>query len=372
MYRGPVAEIDLNALLHNFQTIKINVPHRQIIPVVKADAYGHGAVEISHFLLKQGIEYLAVAFTGEARILRDSGIDCKIIVLFDRDVSECIELNLIPVVHSTSAALGFSKEAQKKNTVLDVHIKIDTGMGRLGLTGEHILDELLNISKMPGIQVTGILSHFSEADLNDRTFAIHQLKKFISIRDALSINLNKYIFSYIANSAAVMSFPDAYLDAVRPGIMLYGYSPLSYDITSNNHNFYNKLIPVMTIKTKILSLRNVPEGTPISYGRTFITKRKSRIGVIPLGYADGFSRLFSNNAEVLVKGKRAPVVGRVCMDMTMIDVTDIKDVKEDDEVTIIGSQGEEKITAYELAKKANTITYEILTSLGSRARRVYV
>lgn len=372
MLRGPVAEISLSALLHNFQTIKNNVHNRHVIPVVKADAYGHGSIEISRLLQKQGVSYLAVAFTGEARILRESGINCQIIVLFDKDAGECIELNLIPVIHSIESAHEFSKEAKKRNTHLNVHIKIDTGMGRLGLLGESIMEEILTISKMPGIQVTGILSHFSEADLRDRTFALYQLNKFVFIRDALSTSLNKYIFSYIANSAAVMSFPEAYLDAVRPGIMLYGYSPLSYDITPDNQKFYDKLIPVMTVKTKILSLRNVPEGTPISYGRTFITKRKSKIGVIPLGYADGFSRLFSNNAEVLVKGKRAPVVGRVCMDTTMIDVSDIEDVKEEDEVVIIGSQGKEKITAYELAKKANTITYEILTSLGSKARRIYV
>ncbi len=372
MLRGPIAEINLSALLHNFQTIKNNVTDRHIIPVVKADAYGHGSIEISRLLQKQGVEYLAVAFTGEARILRESGINCQIIILFDRDAGECIDLNLIPVIHSVESASIFSKEAEKRNTHLNVHVKIDTGMGRLGLAGEQIIDELLTISKMPGIEITGILSHFSEADLKDRTFAFHQLNKFISLRNTLSANLNRYIFSYMANSAAVISFPEAYLDAVRPGIMLYGYSPLSYDISPDDQRFYDKLIPVMSIKTKILSLRNVPEGTPVSYGRTFITKRQSRIGVIPIGYADGFSRLFSNNAEVLVRGKRVPVVGRVCMDMTMIDVTDIDDVKEDDEVIIIGSQGNEKITACELAERANTITYEILTSLGSKARRIYV
>ncbi|NWF98788.1 MAG: alanine racemase [Nitrospirae bacterium] len=372
MLRGPIAEISLSALLNNLKTIKSIVRDRHIIPVVKADAYGHGSIEISRLLLKHGVEYLAVAFTGEARILRESGINCQIIVLFDRDACECIELNLIPVIHSIEAAHEFSREARKRNAQINVHVKIDTGMGRLGLTGEHIMDGLLTISKMPGIKVTGIISHFSEADLKDRTFALQQLNKFISIRDMLSSNLNRYIFSYIANSAAVMSFPEAYLDAVRPGIMLYGYSPLSYDIPADDQKFYDKLIPVMSVKTKILNLRNVPAGTPISYGRTFTTKRKSKIGVIPLGYADGFNRLFSNNAEVLVRGRRVPVVGRVCMDMTMIDVTEIKDIKEEDEVVIIGSQGQEKITAYELAERANTITYEILTSLGSRARRIYV
>jgi alanine racemase len=171
----------------------------------------------------------------------------------------------------------------------------------------------------------------------------------------------------MANSAAVISYIDACLDAFRPGIMLYGYNPIG-----NPESSFVNLIPVMSVKTKILSLRNLPAGAPVSYGRTFITKRKSKIGVIPIGYADGYNRLFSNNADVLVRGKRVPVAGRVCMDLTMIDVTDVREVMEDDEVVIIGTQGKETINALELAKRSNTIPYEILTSLGSRAQRVYV
>jgi alanine racemase len=230
---------------------------------------------------------------------------------------------------------------------------------------------------MTGLEIEGLLSHFSEADLSDRSYAIEQLEKFQEIKEAISRIIKKRVFSHIANSAAVLSYKEAYLDAVRPGIMLYGYSPFVKNHaavslkTGKDRPACMNLIPAMTVATKILSIRNVPKGTPISYGRTFVTRKQSRIGVLPFGYADGYSRLFSNNADVLIKGKRAPIVGRVCMDLTMVDVTGIKDVRENDEAVLIGTQGSEEITAQELAEKAGTIPYEILTSIGSRAQRVY-
>jgi alanine racemase len=228
------------------------------------------------------------------------------------------------------------------------------------------------------------MSHFSDADLSDRSFAIGQLERFNKIRDDLFKKLNKKIFSHIANSAAILSFENAHLDAVRPGIMLYGYSPLSKnaecgmrnaELNSEIRNPKSEiinLIPAMRVKTKILSIRNLPSGSPVSYGRTFVTRRHSRIGVLPLGYADGYNRVFSNNVEMLVRGRRVPVVGRVCMDLTMIDLTEVDSVKEGDEVVILGQQGNETITAYELAGKAGTISYEILTSLGSYSKKEYI
>jgi alanine racemase len=242
------------------------------------------------------------------------------------------------------------------------------------------------------------MSHFSDADLSDTSFAAIQLKKFNLIRKTLYDNLSKNIFSHMANSAAVLNFEDAHLDAVRPGLMLYGYSPLNQDpnlpLTSYNPSapsfeketkkgFENgdrgiinsepiTLLPAMSIKTKLLCIRSLSPNSPISYGRTFVTKRKSIIGVLPLGYADGYNRLFSNNGVVLVKGRRVSVVGRVCMDLTMIDLTGITDVKVGDEVVILGQQGNETITAYELAQRAQTIPYEILTSLGSHSKKKYL
>ena len=382
MLRGPVAEISLSAIGQNLQAIRKIVRNRPVIAVVKADAYGHGAVEVSKRLLKEGISYLAVAYINEAVELRDAGITIPIIVLFDtEDVKSIFDFNLMPVIYDMDNALSLSKEAKKRKISLKVHVKVDTGMGRMGLHGNHIIRDLMKISDMHGLEVAGLLSHFSEADLSDRTYAKVQLERFNEIREAVSEKLKRRIFSHIANSAAILSFQEAHLDAVRPGLMLYGYSPfnqkenpLPVNAKEGKTGVYSdlKLIPAMSIKTRILSIRNVPSGTPISYGRTFITKRPSRIGVIPLGYADGYNRLFSNNADVLVKGKRVPVIGRVCMDLTMTDLTDVKGVKENDEVVIIGRQGNESITAEELAFRSNTISYEILTTLGSRSKRTYV
>lgn len=380
MTRGPVAEVDLSAIAHNLHTIRKIVKDRPVIAVVKADAYGHGAIEVSKKLLEEGISYLAVAFTGEAKELRNAGINVPIIVLFDRaEIKDFFDLQLIPVISNTETALSLSNEAKKRAAIIKVHIKIDTGMGRLGLNGHDVFKEIITISKMPYIEIEGLLSHFSEADLSDRSFANQQLERFNAVRESISKKIKRKIFSHIANSAAVLTFEESHLDAVRPGIMLYGYSPIksmerrakSRESEKNKPQAID-LIPAMTIKNRLLYIRNVPSGTPVSYGRTFITKRQSRIGVLAIGYADGYSRLFSNKAEVLVRGKRAPIVGRVCMDLTMIDLTDIEEARENDEVVIIGQQGDEKITADELADKANTISYEILTSLGNRSRRIYV
>ena len=378
MHRGPVAEISLSAIAHNLRTVQRIVKNRPVIAVVKADAYGHGAVEVSKRLLKEGITYLAVAYISEARELRDSGINLPIIVLFDKGaIKDYFDFNLIPVVYSTDTAFSLSDEAKKRSTVIKIHVKVDTGMGRLGFYGKHIVDDLMKIAEMPGLEMAGLLSHFSEADLSDRSYAISQLKQFNAIQNAISGKIKRKIFSHVANSAAVLSFEDAYLDAVRPGIMLYGYSPFSSRAVQKEEGEETKenkrdLMPVMKVKTRLLAIRDVPSGTPISYGRSYITKRQSRIGVIAMGYADGYFRSFSNSAEMLVRGKRVPVVGRVCMDLTMVDLTDVSEAEENDEIIILGGQGIESITADELALKANTLSYEILTTLGSRSKKTYV
>jgi alanine racemase len=378
--RGAVAEINLSAIAYNLQSVRKIVKNQPVIAVVKADAYGHGAVEVSKKLSEENVSSLAVAFTGEAIELREAGIKSPIIVLFDTGyIKEFFDFKLIPVIYNVDTASSLSAEAKKKNIIIKVHVKIDTGMGRIGLSGKNIIKDLITISEMEGIELAGLLSHFSEADLSDRSYAVLQLKRFNKIRETISKILKRKIFSHIANSAAVLTFEDAHLDAVRPGLMLYGYSPINQksevspptQLRTTSPELIN-LMPAMKVKTKILCIRNVPSGTPISYGRTFITKRTSRIGVLALGYADGYSRFFSNNAEVLVKGRRVPVVGRICMDLTMIDLTDVKGVKENDEIVIMGKQGDESITAQELAYKANTIPYEILTSLGNKSKRIYV
>lgn len=391
MLRGAIAEIDLNAVSRNFRTVKRLSGNRRVIAVVKADAYGHGAVEVAKRLADEGVLFLAVAFTGEAGRLREAGIKTPLLVLFDKDVSpDFFEYHLTPVIHDLPTARRFSKEAGKRNRSLDVHVKIDTGMGRLGFHSRDMLEEIKAIWNMPNLRITGLMSHFSDSDIADTSYAEKQMKSFHAVREALMKKSKTPLLCHMANSAAVMTLPESYFDAVRPGLMLYGcspvqdtgfnppLSPLSKGGIKGGHRAScivhraSSLKPAMKVKTEILSLRRLQKGSPVSYGRTFITRRNSLIAVLPVGYADGYSRMLTNAMDVLVRGKRAPVVGRVCMDLTMVDVTGIKGAKERDEVVILGRQDHEEITASEMAAKAGTISYEILTSLGSRSRRIYV
>jgi alanine racemase len=362
--RGPAAVIDLSALEQNLAVVRKIVKGKAVIAVVKADAYGHGSVEISRKLVSLGIDRLAVAYTGEARLLRESGIGAGIIVLFDRaSIEDYFSYSLIPVIQDRATALAFSREAVRRGMKIPVHIKVDTGMGRMGFSPEDAVAEITGIAGMDGIELEGLMSHFSEADLADRSFALRQLAVFTGIRDAVYEKFGGRLVCHIANSAAVLTFPDAILDAARPGLLLYGCSPFQEEYG---------LTPLMKVKARVLTVRSMRAGMPVSYGRTFVTQRESRIAVVPVGYADGYNRLFSNNADMLVRGRRAQVVGRVCMDVTMLDVTDIDGVDEGDEVVLLGRQGGETITAAELSGRINTIPYEIITSLGSRAGREYV
>ena len=363
MNRGPVAEIDLSALQHNLSILRKRINDRPVIAVVKADAYGHGAPEISRRLLEEGVGTLAVAFTGEAKKLREAGIAAPIIVLFDRDdPSDYFDFHLTPVLQDVATAERLSAEAGRRDARLGVHLKIDTGMGRIGFRAEEAVAVAERIAGMKGLEITGLMSHFSEADLADRSYAERQLRIFSGIRAEMTGRLGSPLLCHMANSAAALSLEDAVFDAVRPGLLLWGYSPFPEQYG---------LRPLMKIRTRVLALRAMAAGCPVSYGRTFVTSRPSRIAVVPLGYADGYSRHFSNNAEMLVRGVRVPVAGRVCMDLTMLDVTDVPGVAEGDEVVVLGRQGGESISACELAPKAGTIPYEILTSLGRAARKEY-
>lgn len=364
MNRGPVSEVDLSALQHNLKIIRQIADDRTVIAVVKADAYGHGAVQISRKLVSEGISHLAVAYTEEAKILRESGINARILVLFDRsDVADYFAYDLIPVIYDMDTAAAFSKEAKKRSKKIPVHLKIDTGMGRTGFMPDKSVSAAVFISNLEGIEIEGLLSHFSEADSGDSSASAQQLEVFNHIRRDIQEKTGRKLIAHMANSAALLSLKEGLLDAVRPGLILYGYSPFqeSYGLR-----------PVMKIKTKILSIRRLPSGTPVSYGRSFITKRESKIAVVPVGYADGYNRLFSNNSVMLVRGMRAPVAGRICMDLTMLDVTEVADISEGEEVVLLGRQGGDMITAKELSSRINTIPYEILTSLGNRAKKEYL
>ena len=335
-----------------------------MIAVVKADAYGHGAIELSRAFLDGGAHTLAVAFVSEARELREAGIKAPLLVLFDRsEIPAFFDLDLIPVIHDINTAREFSGEAVRRNTTMPVHVKIDTGMGRMGLEGSADISDLI---KLPGIECVALMSHLSDADLAEPSCSLRQVERLSKVAKE---HFPGGITRHIANSAAVLSCPEAHMDAVRPGIALYGASPFE-----DQRPCIEALKPVMSVSAKVLTVRRIPKGGTISYGRTFTAQRDTIAAVLAAGYADGYSRALSGQAHVLVRGKRAPVAGRVCMDLTVVDVTDIvgvDGVDQGDEAVLLGSQGEENITSHELAKMAGTIPYEILTSLGAKARRVF-
>jgi len=357
-----LAEVDLNAVSHNLGVVRKKTGNKSILAVVKADAYGHGIVKISKHFLKKGASMLGVAFANEAIILREAGIKAPILVFFEYNNTDTyFKHSLRPVVFNFKSAAALSAKAYKQNRKIAVHIKVDTGMGRVGMRIEDALQEILKIAELRNVQSEGLMSHFPDSDMTDKDSASAQLKSFVNLVKSLRARNINFKFLHMANSAAVLQFPEAHLNMVRPGIMLYGYG----------QGKRNNLKPALSLKSKIIFLKNVPAGTPISYERTFITKRKSAIATIPVGYADGYSRKLSNSGEVLIGGKRAPVVGRVCMDAIMVDVTGIPHIKEGANVVLIGSQGKEKITAQDIADKIDSIPYEVLTTIGQRVKRIY-
>lgn len=371
-YQRPTcAEIDIRALVHNLNEAKrLAGSKSQILAVVKADAYGHGAVAISEALVRNGIQYLGTALVEEAIELRDAGIKVPIIVLggiFEEQIPKIAEYGLTPVVYQEGFLKAIANEARKCNKKINIHIKIDTGMGRIGVLPYDAVDFVKKAASQKNIKVEGIMTHFADADLADKAYAEKQMAEFTSIADKLDKDGIKIPYQHIANSAALVSFENDRFNMARPGIMLYGYAPFS----KGKEGELN-LIPVMSLKTKILHLKRVLAGAYISYGRTFVAKRDSIIATLPVGYADGYSRALSNKGAVIVKGKKAPIAGRVCMDMTMIDVTDIDGVEINDEAVLIGSQGKETITADDIAMLANTISYEVLCCIGKRVPRVYI
>jgi alanine racemase len=266
------------------------------------------------------------------------------------------------VIYRISLARVLSEHAQNRGISWPVHIKVDTGMGRLGLRPEEVEGFFMGLRLLKGLEIEGILTHFADADISDKRFAQEQMAIFLRICDALDKNGGHVPIRHVANSAAVVDLPETHLDMVRSGLMLYGYHPSRTDLP---------LQKILSWKTRVVHLKKVPTGTTISYGRTFVTRRESLIATLPVGYADGFDRTLTNRGVVLIRGMRAPVVGRVCMDMTMLDVTEVPGVAVGDTVTLLGRDGSEEITAHDLANQAGTICYEILSRIGPRVQRTY-
>jgi len=365
-----IATIALGALAHNLGQVRRRLePSCQIIAIVKADAYGHGATTIAQTLEALAVARFGVATLDEGIALRQAGIRTPILVLagaYPDQVDQFFDNSLTPVIHALESLAKLDLAVHSRKKALNVHLKIDTGMGRIGLLAAEVDSWLPKIKKLKALKIEGVFSHFSHAENVEGSYTTRQLRIFKTVVERLRAEGIAPSLVHLANSAATITLPAAYFDMVRPGLMLYGIYP-SAAMASQIC-----LKPVLSWKTRILQLKKVPAGSSISYGQTFVTKRDSLIATLPMGYADGYSRLLSNRGEVLVNGKRAPVAGRVCMDLTMIDVTDIEKIQPGDEVVLLGRQGDAEISADEMAAWTNTISYEILTSISNRVPRIHL
>lgn len=366
-HRPTWAEIDLKAIEYNYRQVrKLIGKGVNIMAVVKANAYGHGTVEVSNALEHAGIDYLGVATTDEAVRLRDYGIKSPILVLgsvLPDEVGVAFEKD-ITLTLCDEELFGAIRRESKSGGKLKVHIKIDTGMGRVGVWHEDALDFVKKVSSERDVILEGIYTHFSSAGRDD-FFTAYQIEAFEKLLSSIEKNWIKIPLKHAANSIATVDFRRAYLNLVRPGLVMYGMYP--------KHTFPKiiKLKPALELKTKIVFIKDTPPGRSISYGRTFVTQKHTKIATLPIGYADGYGRKLSNKGEVLVRGRRARVVGKITMDQTMIDVGHINGVKVGDEVVLIGRQGKEEIRAENLARTAESIAYEVVCGISNRVPRVY-
>ena len=367
--RAHVSLDNIKSVVRNI--VKATGDDVSVMAVVKADAYGHGAVKVARAALASGASSLAVAYPQEAVELRGCGIDAHTLVM---GLLPSNSLDAVDALIATGAAqavadldtpriLGARAPSERP---VPVHIKVDTGMGRIGIPPEETLSYIEALRTIPGIIIEGIFTHFPSADEADLSFTERQIAAFTELLQILKGSGIDIPLRHMANSAGILACKDSYVNMVRPGIMLYGLYPSS-DVEKSI-----PLSPALRWTSAVRFLKSVPPGTPISYGRTFVTSRPSVIATLPVGYADGFNRLLSNKGSVLVKGRRAPIVGRVCMDMTMIDVTDIPGVSVNDEVVLIGSQGDDGITADEMATLLGTINYEVTCAISKRVPRIYI
>ena len=342
--------------------------------VVKADGYGHGALPCARIAVDCGADYLGAGVVEEGIELRQSGIDTPILVLgsiFPDEAEDLVRHDLATIVCTLPLTKALSKEAGKQNKTVSVHIKIDTGMNRLGVSPEKLPELLNQVHELPNLKLEGISTHFASADDEDLSITQAQFRKF---HTALTILQNDDVpIIHSANTSALFKFPESHFDMVRPGLILYGALPSpSLQAVLNEKKNLSPFQPVMQWKSQIILVKSIAKGQPVSYSGSFTTQRDSLIATLPIGYADGLHRSLSNKMEVLIRGKRAPQIGNICMDMTLIDVTEIQDVQAGDEVVLFGKQEDQTITVEEMATKGGTIPYEILCNVGKRVPRVYL
>ncbi len=378
------AEVDLKSIAHNVRELRrITSPEARLMAVVKANAYGHGVKEVSRQALENGAEVLGVARLNEGIELRTAGFDVPILIFgYTPPVlgRKLIEFNLSQTIWSYQTAKALSDVAASSGKKITVHLKVDTGMGRLGLLPDghrpsasgrnpdtNALHEVKALASLPGLELEGIYTHFSTADSSDKSYANKQFETFTAFLEMLHRDDIHVPVRHAANSAAIIDLPETHLDMVRAGISIYGLYP-SDEV--DKHRI--ALAPAMALKARVVHLKKVPAGFKVSYGFTYETETPTTIASVPVGYADGFNRLLSSRGHMLVRGQRAPIVGRVCMDQTMLDVGHIPDVEIEDEVVVFGHQDGVAITADEIASTLGTINYEIVSSLTARVPKVYL
>ncbi len=358
------------ALKNNFHFFKNRADDKtRVMAMVKADGYGHGMIEAAKVFASAGCDAFGVAEISEGVALRQSGIVEDIYVLLgchQENVAKYFEFNLVPIVFDIASIELLSREATNRNVEIGVHLKVDCGMGRIGVVAEEAVVLKQRIDQLPGINFTGLMSHFPISEIPADVSSADVKERFTTLCDALG---NPESLLHIANSGAVLNVPGSSFGMIRPGIGLYGYYPDGQPGLEDSGEEH--LIPAMSVTTKILQVKRVPAGSGISYGHTYVTQKESVLAVLPIGYEDGYLRALSNRAQVLIHGKRVPIRGRICMNLCMADITDLEGVCSGDEVVILGTQGKETITADEIGQWAGTISYEVLCLLGNNNERTY-
>lgn len=370
MLRATNTEIQLNRIAHNIAEIKTRLrPETKYLAVVKANAYGHGIEEVARFVQRNGADYLGVAIAEEGARLRMAGVTIPILILgasMDTHLECIVENDLIPTVFSSHTLLQLQSAAARLGRLCRFHFKIDTGMNRIGFTHTEDFREALSLLQdCPNLRFDGMFTHFAVSELPDHSFTLQQGARFREYV-ALAHAAGYHPLLHAANSGAALGIPELQFDMVRGGIAMYGYHPIGYPVDGID------LLPALSWKTSIVNIKTIRPGESVSYGRRFIAEKETRVATLPVGYGDGYKRSMSGRAEVLIHGRRAPLVGTVCMDQVMCDVTGIPDAAIGDEVVLLGSQGAETISADEIAGWADTISYEILLSISDRVPRIYL
>jgi alanine racemase len=362
-------EVDLDRFAANLRAIRAHVaPGRDVFLVVKADAYGHGAVEMAAAAAAEGVSILGVATLHEGIQLRQAGSTLPIVVLsplLTGEISEAVAHGLDPTVCDLAFAQALSEAARAADHPQRIHVEVDTGMGRIGVREDEAEAFLAAVTALPGLRLASVFTHLPDADGEDLSFSQDQVARFRALLGRLEARGIRPPRAHAANSAGTVNLPEAWLDWVRVGLLAYGHRP-------PHSREPIALEPVMSFKSRLVQVRDLPAGVPISYARTYVTPRPTRTGVVAVGYGHGYSWLLSNRGHMLVRGRRVPILGRVTMDLTMVDVTDVPDASVGDEVVLFGQQGDASLTLEEVASGSETIPYEIMCTIGKRVTRIYV